>query len=537
MLEIRAKGIGLRTLSFLLILPLIVGCQSVPSETSSVSQAPVSPLLTDYADQFMGEPSIPDVIEIPDEQGTLDDVPYYSVTVDSVPINTFLHAIALDAEVDLVLGEDITGEITLSVSNRSLTDILELVSAQLGLRYTLNREQLHVVRDTPYAQTYRIDYLNMRRVADSHIDLSTQLDAVGPDHGEGQSGFASSNNSQSTIHNHSENHFWETLEQNLVEILGGQTEAADGFSDVVVNREAGVVVVRANSRQHKEIAPYIQTVVQSARKQVLIEAMVVEVSLGDEYAAGIDWRALSTPDEGYNYWQNLTGGPQLRPGALGELSAPGALLSFIKKSASGAEISATLSMLEQFGSVKILSSPKINALNNQAAVLKVVDNRVYFSIGVQRIKTQEDLEKLTTTTQIKTVPIGLVMNVIPYISRDDEIILNVRPTISRILGFVSDPNPDLAVAGVRNLVPEIQVREMESVLRVNNGGLVVIGGLMQERIRDDRVQVPWLSSIPVLGHLFSYKKEVSEKTELLVFLKPTVVNGTINYKQHRWPIS
>jgi general secretion pathway protein D len=129
------------------------------------------------------------------------------------------------------------------------------------------------------------------------------------------------------------------------------------------------------------------------------------------------------------------------------------------------------------------------------------------------------------------------MNVIPYISRDDEIILNVRPTISRILGFVSDPNPDLAVAGVRNLVPEIQVREMESVLRVNNGGLVVIGGLMQERIRDDRVQVPWLSSIPVLGHLFSYKKEVSEKTELLVFLKPTVVNGTINYKQHRWPIS
>ncbi len=124
------------------------------------------------------------------------------------------------------------------------------------------------------------------------------------------------------------------------------------------------------------------------------------------------------------------------------------------------------------------------------------------------------------------------MNVIPYISESNEIILNVRPTISRILGFVKDPNPDLATAGVVNLVPEIQVREMESVLRVESGGMVIMGGLMQERTRKDRVGVPFLSKIPIIGKLFLYQKDQLEKTELLIFLRPVVIEKEFTYDEY-----
>ena len=161
-------------------------------------------------------------------------------------------------------------------------------------------------------------------------------------------------------------------------------------------------------------------------------------------------------------------------------------------------------------------------MNNQSAVLKVVDNRVYFSVEIERNSRNEELE-VSTQTRIHTVPIGLVMNVIPFITEDQRIVLNVRPSISRILGFADDPNPELSLGGVQNSVPEIQVREMESVLSVASGETVVIGGLMQEVSSYNDRGVPGVGNLPLIGKLFGRISSSRSKSELLVFLKPSIM--------------
>ena len=184
-------------------------------------------------------------------------------------------------------------------------------------------------------------------------------------------------------------------------------------------------------------------------------------------------------------------------------------------------VNATVKLLNQFGNAKVLSSPKLMVLNNQTALLKVVDNRVYFTVTVET-DTADNVVNKTFETEIHTVPVGLVMSVTPYVSPENMITLNVRPTISRILQFVQDPNPELANSGVESLIPEISVREIESMLRVKNGDVAVIGGLMQDTRKYSTDGIPGLSKVGSLGNLFSYKDNEMSKSELVIFLKPMV---------------
>jgi len=182
--------------------------------------------------------------------------------------------------------------------------------------------------------------------------------------------------------------------------------------------------------------------------------------------------------------------------------------------------------------VQVLSNPKIIALNNQPAVLKVVDNRVYFTFEIDRLQRENGDERTVVDSTVHSVPVGLVMSVTPFINGSGEVILNVRPTISRILNFTSDPSPTLAgQSEVKNLIPEIQVREMESMLRVQSGDVAIIGGLMQNRADDQKSGVPVIGALPLIGKIFSQTNRNFEKTELLVFLRPTVLqrNSSAQY--------
>jgi general secretion pathway protein D len=251
---------------------------------------------------------------------------------------------------------------------------------------------------------------------------------------------------------------------------------------------------------------------------VLIEATVVEVTLNDRYQGGVDWSritsSLMSGLDGVNIEQQLLGSNLS--------SAPTFLMSYEDQNSDGTVISASVRLLNQYGDTQVLSSPKIMALNNQTSILKVVDNRVYFTIDVDI--SQNQTQSLTTfETNIHTVPVGLVMSLVPYISDSEEVILNIRPTISRILRFVNDPNPALAQEGVISPVPEIQVREMESVLRLNNGQIAVIGGLMQDSSNKLSDGVPGLSRVPGLGEAFKYRDDQIQKTELVIFLRTTVI--------------
>lgn len=192
----------------------------------------------------------------------------------------------------------------------------------------------------------------------------------------------------------------------------------------------------------------------------------------------------------------------------------------------GFDLTAVLNLMESFGTLRVLSSPKISVLNNQSSVLKVVDNKVYFTIQVTpgtAASVGVPATPSTYATTINTVPIGLLMSVTPQISESNEVILNLRPTISRITGYAIDPNPVLAQNQLTNRIPEVQTREMESVLRVQSGGVAILGGLMQDSRNNNSDEVPILNQVPLLSNLFKYRDESSKKTELVIFLRPTVL--------------
>ncbi len=311
-------------------------------------------------------------------------------------------------------------------------------------------------------------------------------------------------------------------------------------ANVIANAETGVISVRATSKQHEKVQEFIDRVMGSARKQVLIEATIVEVRLSDSFQAGIDWSRIKNQGvDGFQFQQTLgpdatfAGGAFTGAGtnALGEATTAGFVAGYI------GNIAASISLLKQFGDTKVLSSPKLMVLNNQTAVLKVVDNLVYFTIQAQISQgnslTGNNLQSFTTTPN--TVPVGVIMSVTPQINDTGDVSVNVRPTISRVVRRVPDPNPALRATvtsggqllpdAILSLIPEIQVREMESMLQLKSGNTAILGGLMQDEIFRNTDKVPGLADIPGVGLVFTGKNDATRKTELVIFLRPTVITS------------
>ena len=309
-------------------------------------------------------------------------------------------------------------------------------------------------------------------------------------------------------------------------------------SSVVVNVEGGLIAVRATGREHEKIQAFLDIVLNTAKRQVLIEATIIEVRLSDQYQQGINWSRLHG---GLTLTQKQVGGKGL-PSNVQPGVTPGLfVLDYVNPTARLGNIAATIQLLESFGKVKVLSSPKISVLNNQTALLKVVDNSVFFTIKVTPAVLGGVNNAVTTPatyeSRLETVPVGFVMSVTPQIAESDEVTLNVRPTITRIVSYVQDPNPTLAAEKVVSLVPVIQARELESIMKVNSGQVAVMGGLMQDSVDNTKDTLPGLGQVPLLGNLFSYRNETSSKTELVIFIRPVVVkDASINgdYQDYRY---
>ncbi len=211
------------------------------------------------------------------------------------------------------------------------------------------------------------------------------------------------------------------------------------------------------------------------------------------------------------------------PNALGDPSTAGLVAGYLNPTSAIGNIAASITLLKRFGDTKVLSSPKLMVLNNQTAVLKVVNNLVYFTVQSQQSQGAVGGNILSTvTTTPNTVPVGVVMSVTPQTNNTDNVNINVRPTISSVVGFKQDPNPNLAIP---SLIPEIQVREMESVLQINSGSTAILGGLMQDEIQRNSDKVPGLSDVPGVGKVFTGKNDANRKTELVIFLRPTVIKN------------
>jgi general secretion pathway protein D len=450
------------------------------------------------------------------------DLETYTVVVHDVPIRELLFSMARDARLNLDIGSDIEGNITMNAIDQTLPKILDRISQQANIRYQLLDETLRVQADTPFLKTYSISYLNISRRSAGTVEVSSEIRSTGTGNIQGGQGGGSStksgNDSSSVVQNTSNNHFWKTLTTNIAAMIGQPVKASDDDNvltgdNIIVNKESGMIAVKATAKQHTQIQAFIDKVLESVQRQVLIEATIAEVKLSDRYQAGIDW-SLVTSDPNSTTRQDLLGGN------LG--STP--FFSFnIADTINGNPLNVTLKALETFGDVKVLSSPKVMAINNQSALLKVVDNEVYFTTDVEAVPGSVNQNAFVTVdTDVNTVPVGFVMAVTPFIDGNEVVTLNVRPTISRIIDFVEDPNPALAEAGVISAIPVIQVREIESVLKIENGATAVIGGLMQDQIDKSSTGVPILSSIPVLGTLFRYQDDKYVKSELVIFIRPVV---------------
>ncbi len=249
---------------------------------------------------------------------------------------------------------------------------------------------------------------------------------------------------------------------------------------------------------------------------MLIEATIVEVTLSDNYQSGVDWSALGINGLGYSFRQNFMGATNLA-------AAPFFSVQYNNpNAAAGGSISSTVKLLDSFGRTRVLSSPKLMVLNNQTASLKVVDNRVYFTVKADTVTNQTSATTTFTTTQ-NVVPVGFIMNVTPQISEGDMVTLNVRPTVTRIIDNVKDPNPSLAAAGVTSLIPVTQTREMESMLKVASGQTAILVGLMLDSFDGKRDGLPIASRIPVFGDLVSFRNDTANKTELVIFIRPMVI--------------
>ncbi|HEY0802785.1 MAG TPA: hypothetical protein VGD54_18255 [Steroidobacteraceae bacterium] len=507
----------------------------------------------------------------------------FTVTVNNVPVADVLFVLARDAKLSLDISPRVEGAVTLIAVDQTLHQILGRIAEQVDMRYEFKNATIVVRPDSAFERQYKIDYVNIERESKSASNIATQIQASSGAVASAGGGESTNNNSTSELTGISRNRFWFSLIANVKALVGDTTPQASGqagagssavapppaaaptasasnatagnapafnatagnapappkeASLVIANAETGLLVVRATARQQDRVQEFLDVVLRSARRQVMIEATIAEVQLSDQYQQGINWQKFN--NGGFSAVQQPQG-PAPLPGGSIPGSGPGgvtypasstplptpalAVLQYMGSPTSFlANVSVAVSLLESFGTVKVISSPKLSVLNNQTAFLKVVDNRIYFNIGVQITPGTLGVPPIVTYTSTPaTVPVGFVMSVTPTIDESGMVMMDVRPTISRIIDYVNDPNPALAQAKVVSQIPEIQTREIESLLRVKSGDIAVMGGLMQDNTNNTSDEVPGLGRIPWVGNLFKYKNNTRTKSELVIFLHPVVI--------------
>lgn len=493
-----------------------------------------------------------------------DKLALYSVMVHNAPVRETLLGLAKSAKVNIDIHPNVDGNITLNAIQETMPSILDRICEQLDIRWSKKNNHILVELDTPYLKNYMVDYINMGRDLEAKVSTNTQIVTQSQitnnvnntiNNSSNNSNIVNDNNniSSTLVKNKTNNNFWKSLEKNIKDILqetdkilpegSSETEIKienninnninnnyklnnknatnsidknNNYSlikhstfkeaaSVIINQETGIISVRATHKQHQKINDFIQQVFNSAKRQVLIEATIIEVILNDNYQQGIDWKKIT----GFGAFSFI--GNSLNNNNIN--------LSYINDN----DKTILVNLLETFGETKVLSSPHLAVLNNQTAMLKVVENYVYFNVKADTISTANVGTTTTYTSTPQTVSVGVVMSVTPQISKDNIVMLNVRPTITQIAYTVADPNPDLQKNGIQNLLPVIDTREIESVLRIKSGQTAILGGLMKDEVNLKRSAVPILGNIPLLGEVFNNFNHSKKKSELIILLRPLVI--------------
>jgi general secretion pathway protein D len=493
----------------------------------------------EYQSDPYSEPAIPEISNIlttPTPSSVLTDKLISISVTEDIPLKDVLIELSRLADVDMEIDPGITGGIILRVTDKPFNEVIERVVDLGGLRYRVIKGTIRVERDNPYKKDYKVDYLNMTRTSSSSISVDTNGLGAGATGGGALPSGSSSSTEQTTTGD-----VWESIETALKNILAFNEQAnvttqadADATAtstptaNIQINKQAGLISTIATERQHKNILEYLNTVEEQVSSQVLIEAKVLEVTLDEKYKSGVDWGTLA----------DKTGLGLAVSGNFGASISSSADFLTIRGVNSPGDMSTAISFTEQFGITRTISSPRLNAMNNQQSVLSFAENTVYFELQVEEETDEAEGGASTTTltvdSEMKTVPVGVILALQPSINLEtNEITMHVRPTMSRITGSVTDPGVDIIVArqdnpnpiNVESRIPIIEVREMDSVLKIKSGEIMVIGGLMKDEQSSEDKGVPFANRTPIVGNFFKSKNQATKTVETVIFIKATIVKN------------
>jgi MSHA biogenesis protein MshL len=520
---------------------LLVGCQSVSPGWRDDVSASMDDSLSQARAGKDGKSVPSDVnrallppIEIALPQGgavTLE--PRFDLTVNNAPARQVFMGLVEGTPYSMILPQDVHGTISLNLKEVTVPEALGAIRDVYGYEYRREGNRFFVLGNDMQTRIFPVNYLNLSRkgLSDTRVSASG-LNTTGAS-ASGGSTSSTSSGSGVQIQTQTQTDFWKELTASLAAIVG-----AEGGRKVIVNPQAGIVLVRAMPDELRLVGDYLGVTQTSMNRQVILEAKILEVQLKDGFQSGINWAGIAE-SAGRNYTVGQVGGGTSLgntgiseiAGNTGSLNPTTGIFSAINGTASSAfggvftlavksnNFAAFFELLKSQGDLNVLSSPRVSTMNNQKAVIKVGTDEFFV--------TKQDITGATSTTTLPTVTTelsaffsGIALDVTPQIDDAGNITLHIHPSVSDVTEKKISTGATLPISTASS-----SVQESDNIVRATSGQIIVIGGLMKEASTDDNASVPFLGDIPIVGNLFKHKKVTRIKRELVILLKPTVINS------------